>query len=440
MDLNTLNINTRDRELLKKNGIRTVESLAILNPAELPFSKQKSAVLIQNARNVIASMNIEEIKVGDEAVVVHCRALDPVIEISVKAVLGLENPHNLLEVSDNRFTITPKWGAEITWRRIVLPQLVKWKYVLDSSREEELRENAGLSLAPSDIIEFAKKKGFDGFWKDVFEDVKGNEIMKMAIAISLFSTFEEPVHVAIVGPPASSKTLARDVISENISSIERIGGNSTRAGLVINYSTGELGSIAYADERVVLADEFDKVPKGDIEMIYELMSNGICDVHSGRIHKTIRSNFILIATMNPRRDVFSNAPIDDIGLSPTLASRFGLIVKTDDLGKPDRLDLFKKKFYTGNKLKKFSLYFDEWVKLARGHEPDIVASNVDDYLEKVNEIVEVFGSSPLRRDNRMGEYARNIAFAIARAEFSDVDDHVLERAWAIIEGSVREWV
>ncbi|MHC1565136.1 MAG: hypothetical protein ACXQS6_02300, partial [Candidatus Syntropharchaeales archaeon] len=261
MDLNTLNINTRDRELLKKNGIRTVESLAILSPAELPFSKQKSAVLIQNARNVIASMNIEEIKVGDEAVVVRCRALDPVIETSVKAVLGLENPHNLLEVSDNRFTITPKWGAEITWRRIVLPQLVKWKYVLDSSREEELRENAGLSLAPSDIIEFAKKKGFDGFWRDVFEDIKGNEIMKMAIAISLFSTFEEPVHLAIVGPPASSKTLARDIISENLSSIERIGGNSTRAGLVINYSTGELGSIAYADERVVLADEFDKVPK-----------------------------------------------------------------------------------------------------------------------------------------------------------------------------------
>ncbi|MHC1603635.1 MAG: hypothetical protein ACXQTK_02870 [Candidatus Syntropharchaeales archaeon] len=440
MDLNTLNINTRDRELLKKNGIRTVESLAILSPAELPFSKQKSAVLIQNARNVIASMNIEEIKVGDEAVVVRCRALDPVIETSVKAVLGLENPHNLLEVSDNRFTITPKWGAEITWRRIVLPQLVKWKYVLDSSREEELKENAGLSLAPSDIIEFAKKKGFDGFWRDVFEDIKGNEIMKMAIAISLFSTFEEPVHLAIVGPPASSKTLVRDIISENLSSIERIGGNSTRAGLVINYSTGELGSIAYADERVVLADEFDKVPKGDVEMIYELMSNGICDVHSGRIHKTIRSNFILIATMNPRRDVFSKTPIDDIGLSPTLASRFGLIVKTDDLGKPDRLDLFKKKFYTGNKLKKFSLYFDEWVKLARGHEPDIVASNVDEYLEKVNEIVEVFGSSPLRRDNRMGEYARNIAFAIARAEFSDVDDHVLERAWAIIEGSVREWV
>ncbi|VUT28084.1 MAG: Minichromosome maintenance protein MCM [Candidatus Syntrophoarchaeum sp. GoM_oil] len=209
---------------------------------------------------------------------------------------------------------------------------------------------------------------------------------------------------------------------------------------MINYSTGELGSIAYADERIVLADEFDKVPKGDVELIYELMSNGICDVHSGRVHKTIRSNFIMIATMNPRRDVFSSSPIDDIGLSPTLASRFGLIVKTDDLGKPDRLDLFKKKFYTGNVLKKFSLYFDEWVKLSRSHEPDIVASNVDEYLEKINEIVEVFGASPLRRDNRMGEYARNVAFAIARAEFSDVDESVLDRAWAIIEGSVREWV
>ncbi|OFV67972.1 MAG: DNA-dependent ATPase MCM [Candidatus Syntrophoarchaeum caldarius] len=440
MDLSTINISTKDRELLKKNGIRTVEALAILTPGELPFGKQKASAMIQNARNVIASNNIEAIEIEDEEVRVICSELDPVIEASIKAVLGLDNPHNLIEVEDKEFLITPKWGAELTWRRLVLPQIVKWKYVLDSSKEELLKENSGLSLDPSAIIDFAKSKGFDGFCRDVFEDIKGNEIMKMAITTALFSTFDEPVHIAIVGPPASSKTLAREIISDNISSVERIGGNSTRAGLVINYSTGELGSIAYADERLVLADEFDKVPKGDIEMIYELMSNGTCDVHSGRVHRTIRSKFIMIATMNPRRDVFSANAIEDIGLPPTLASRFALIVKTDDLGKPDRLDLFKKKFYTGNELKKFSLYFDEWVKLARTHEPGIVASNVDEYLEKINEIVEEFGSSPLRRDNRMGEYARNIAFAIARSEFTDVDDRVLDKALEIIEGSVREWL
>ncbi|HDM36594.1 MAG TPA: hypothetical protein ENG09_05015 [Candidatus Syntrophoarchaeum butanivorans] len=440
MDLSTLNLSTKDRELLKKNGICTVESIAILNPTELPFSKQKSATMVQNARNIIASKSIEEIRVGNEEVRVICREIDPVIEKSVKAVLGLENPHNFIEISDRTFIITPKWGAETSWRRVVLPHIMKWKYVLESAREEMLKEDAGLSLEPAEITEFARRKGFEGFWKDVFEDIKGNEVMKMAITTSLFSTFDEPVHLAIVGPPASSKTLARDIISENFSSIERIGGNSTRAGLVINYSTGELGSIAYADERVVLADEFDKIPKGDVELIYELMSNGICDVHSGRVHRTIRSRFIMIATMNPKGDVFSEHPIDDIGLSPTLASRFGLIVKTDELERPDRLDLFKKKFYMGNALKKFSLYFDEWVKLARRHTPRIVASNVDEYLERVNEIVETLGSSPLRRDNRMGEYARNIAFAIARAEFSDVDDRVLDLAWEIIEGSVREWM
>ncbi|MHC1567169.1 MAG: hypothetical protein ACXQT5_04705 [Candidatus Syntropharchaeia archaeon] len=441
MDLEILNLNTREKEILKRNGIRTVESLALLTPHELPFSRGKSEVLVQHARNTILFSSIEEIEILSEEVRVKFnRKINPVIEVSTKSILNLDNPFTSCGIDGDTMIITPKWGSEIPWLKKVLPQIEKWKFVFDSAREEEMKEKMGVNIVPSEIEEFARKKGFDGFWKDVFEDIRENNTMKQAITASLFSSLDEPVHLLIVGPPASAKTLARDIISENFSGLERIGGNSTRAGLVINYATGELGALAYADGKIVLADEFDKVPRGDVEHIYELMSNGICEVHSGRIHKTIRSRFILIATMNPSREVFSSLPMEDIGLPPTLISRFGLIVRTDDLGKEERVELFRKKFYHGNKLKKFSAYFDAWIKLSKEYVPEITANSVEKYLSGINEIVEEFCNTPLRRDNRMGEYARNIAFSIARCEFRDVDDDVLEKSWKLIEKSIRDWI
>jgi hypothetical protein len=81
----------------------------------------------------------------------------------------------------------------------------------------------------------------------VFEEIKGNEFMKIALTLSLFSTPNEPIHSPVVGDPASAKTMAKDILSQNFSDVQLIGANSTRADLVINRTNGELGALAFSD-------------------------------------------------------------------------------------------------------------------------------------------------------------------------------------------------
>ena len=85
--------------------------------------------------------------------------------------------------------------------------------------------------------------------------------------------------------------------------------------------------------------------------------------------------------------------------------------------------------------------YDQWVKWARFHEPEIAASAacVEDYLDTADHIYEKYYSTALRRDLRLGDYVRRIPVAIARADFSDVTDEIVEEAKGILVGSMREW-
>ena len=71
------------------------------------------------------------------------------------------------------------------------------------------------------------------------------------MAAGLFSRTREPVHVLVLGEPASAKTLARDILLRNFTGLTSVGGNATRAGLVCNRSTGEPGVLAFSDGKTV---------------------------------------------------------------------------------------------------------------------------------------------------------------------------------------------
>jgi DNA replicative helicase MCM subunit Mcm2 (Cdc46/Mcm family) len=235
--------------------------------------------------------------------------------------------------------------------------------------------------------------------------------------------------------------LAKDIISHNFTGLSLVGGNSTRSGLVCNLTTGELGVLAYSDQKLVLVDEFDKIPKEDIEYCSELLSNGKANVHSAKVHADIVSRFIMIAFANPKSKIFSDIPLKDIGLSPILMSRFGLVVKTESLEKDDRMELFKKKFYGETEIKKVPELYDQWVKLARLHEPKIKISDgkIKKYLDNADQFFQKYEKTALRRDLRMGDYVKRIPMAIARAEFSDVTDKTLELAEQILTDSLKDW-
>jgi DNA replicative helicase MCM subunit Mcm2 (Cdc46/Mcm family) len=235
--------------------------------------------------------------------------------------------------------------------------------------------------------------------------------------------------------------MAKEIIGERFTDITTIGANTTRSGLVCHLGTGDLGALPHSHRKLVLVDEFDKIPGEDIEYCYELLSNGKCSVHSAKLHQDIESQFIMIAFANPRSKVFGKHALEDIGLSPLLISRCALVVKVHDIGRDDRIRLFKRRFYGEGEAREKHEYYDQWVKLARSYEPEITASQkvVDDYIQHVNDIVEQYYSTKLRRDLRMADYVRRIPYAIARSLFSSVDNRIVKEAGQLIEESIATW-
>ena len=97
-------------------------------------------------------------------------------------------------------------------------------------------------------------------------------------------------------------------------------------------------------------------------------------------------------------------------------SRCALVVKVRNIGREDRLNLFRKKFGKGE-IKEKHDYYDQWVKLARRYEPTLSVSekNVNKYLNTINDIVEGYYNTTLRRDLRMSDYLRRIPLAPAQS-------------------------
>jgi len=439
-DLSKLGVIPSDRKKLENMGITTLKQLAVMSVQTLGMGPSKGNQLIQRARNIIYSENIVDIYIkDDETIEITLKKEDRAIRKSVLNALDVYTTGwgaISLEIEDNTLILRRKTNGF----NKVIRKAEALKEVLETKKLQEI-EKEGIFLPEDELKDFAKKRGFEGFWKNVFQEIQGNEIMKKVIATSMFSTFDEPVHSLIIGEPGSSKTMAKEIISEEFKDITNIGANTTRSGLVCNLGTGDLGALPHSNHKLVLVDEFDKIPKDDIEYTYELLSNGKCTIHSAKVHQNVTSHFIMIAFANPKTKVFTKNAISDIGLSPLLLSRCALIVRVKTISTEERLDLFEKKFFGISELKEKHEYYDQWVRLSRKFTPEIKASEkaIKNYLKKMNEIVEKYYASNLRRDLRMADYIRRIPLAIARASFSPITDNILKDATDMIIESIDTW-
>lgn len=435
-DLDKLGVAPSDRKKLESMGITKLEQLALLSHEQLGMGRGKGQTLIRRARNIIAHGNIKDIEVDEDVIKVYVKNISRAVIKSILSVLSV------YDVPPGSITLHQKEGVLELWKRTKAFERVYEAAIIEKEIIEGKKiSDEGIIMSDEQILEFAKERKFEGFWKNAFEEIKGNEIMKKALAVSMFSTFQEPVHTLIIGEPGSSKTLAKEIIEQNFKNITSIGANTTRAGLVINLATGELGALAYSHERIILVDELDKIPGEDIEYCYELLSNGKCSVHSAKLHEEIRSNFIMIAFANPSSQVFEKNPLQEISLPPLLMSRFALIVKTEKIDKESRLELFKQKFYGGGEIKEKPSFYNQWIEMARGHTPEITADEkrIEKYLSTINEIVEETYATQLRRDLRMGDYIRRVPQAIARASFESISNEVLNEAEEIFIQSISTW-
>lgn len=459
-DLTTLGVSASDRKKLEIMGFTTLEQIALMDRWKLGMGKQKGDTLITRARNILANKNIESIDIREQSISVLVKTMNDAVLTSIKDVLSIYEDYLLVQCEGNKIQVSPKKIGKPTgeideWKereikeemrrtnsvfRRVKEESKKWLTIAEAKKRDILARE-GIEMEREKIIDFAKARGFDGFWKNVFSEIKGNEVMKKALSVAIFSSYEEPVHVIVMGEPGTCKTLAKEIITRSFKDVSVVGGNTTRAGLVCSLATGQPGILASSDRRLVLIDEFDKIPKGDVEYCYELLSNGKCTIHSARVHQDIESKFISIAFANPQTEVFTEKPIEDIGLPRTLLSRFALIIRPEDLTEGEEMDLLRKKFRGEAEIRKMPEYYDQWIKLARLHKPEITASEgrVEDYLKRVKEIIGKHRITPLRRDYRMGDYSRWIPMAIARAEFSNVTDEVIDKAEELLTASIQIW-
>ncbi len=439
-DLSKLGVIPSDRKKLEHMGITTLEQIAVMSVQTLGMGPSKGNQLIQRARNIIANDNITNIVIkDDDTIEVTVRSTDRAVKKSVLNTLGVYSAgwgSASLEIKDNLLILK---RSSTKFNQIIRKAEEVMEFIETKQLDEQ--ERLGIFLPEDELKAFAKKRGFSGFWENVFQEIHGNDIMKKVITTSMFSTFEEPVHSLIIGEPGSSKTMAKEIIGEQFKDVTNIGANTTRSGLVCNLGTGDLGALPHADHKLVLVDEFDKIPQEDIEYTYELLSNGKCSVHSAKFHQNIESAFIMIAFANPKTKVFGKNAVNDIGLSPLLVSRCALIVRVKNIDRQERINLFQKKFYGSEEMKTKHEYYDQWMRLARNFDPPIKASAkaVDSYLEEMNEIVEKYYNTNLRRDLRMADYIRRIPMAIARASFSPISDKTLKQATGIISDSIETW-
>ena len=459
-DLTTLGVGPSDRKKLESMGFTTLEQIALMDRDSLGMGKQKGDHLVKRVHNIIANTSIVDVEVYPNAVMIEVEKINDSIIASVLSVLSVwGDEYWKIEIQENTINIVrkllPVAGISEEWERRRIEEIndrasgyfedmkkaaTRWITIL-KARERDDMAKSGISEDQDRIKEFALERGFSGFWRNVFHEIKGNEIMKKSLAVSMFSSFKEPAHVLVLGDPGSSKSLAKDIITRNFSDLTLVGANATRSGLVCNLATGALGVLSYSDRKMVLVDEFDKIPKDNIEFFYELLSNGKTSIHSAKVHQDIKSNFMMMAFANPRSKVFGPNPMENIGLSPILMSRFALVVKTENLDKEDRMALFQKKFRGEAEITKVPELYDQWVKLARFHEPEIKASHecIEDYINTADRVYEKYLSTELRRDLRMGDYIKRIAFAIAKANFSDVTDEIIKEAKEILVDSLGDW-
>ena len=482
--LELLHLSPKEAGQLKAMAITTLEQLASTERADFGMGK-RGETLVTRARNILTVRHVKSVTMYKDAIEINIDRVSPGIIVSIKSSLGaFDGPSGNCQIEMQGESLllkmlqarrpqpcyyhysstsvqckeqatdyctchghyycpahfeghTPSIQAgfvRLAGEARKLAEKIEQKKLLD------LKET-GITLDEEEIRSFARQRGFTGFWQAVFEEIQGLDVMKQALAAGLFSLPHEPVHVLIIGDPGSAKSLARDILLRNFSGLTPVGGNTTRAGLVCSRSTGEPGALAFSDGKLVLVDEFDKIDPVDLSYCLELLSNGRCDVHSAKIHQTIESRFTMFAFANPEGDIFSGDPRGDIGMRPTVMSRFALVVRVGAIKRDEMLNLFSRSFDSRRELNRLPQYYDQWLKLARLYQPEIQVSleKLQQYLFEITDIVEEHINTPLRRDIRMKDYLRRVPEAIARAEFAPVQDRHLEAALELFRKSLETW-
>lgn len=136
---------------------------------------------------------------------------------------------------------------------------------------------------------------------NLFDVVAGHDSTKNLLTMAVGAI--EPVHVLLVGEPASGKSLFLGELARLPNSRLALGGTSSRAGIV--------DFLIEIQPRYLIIDEIEKADQRDLDVLLTLMENG----HVTRLKRGMQESITLTTW------VFAGANATR-RLSPALLSRF----------------------------------------------------------------------------------------------------------------------
>ena len=114
---------------------------------------------------------------------------------------------------------------------------------------------------------------------------------------------EKPIHLLLIGPPASGKSIVLSEVGRLPRSRFALGGSSTKAGIT--------QLLAEQRPRYLIIDEIDKANSEDLSTLLSLMESGLVSITKGHRQEQIRMKAWVFAGGNSLKTI-----------APELASRF----------------------------------------------------------------------------------------------------------------------
>ncbi len=173
-------------------------------------------------------------------------------------------------------------------------------YVLD---DLELTDKV-LRKLKGEAIDLDLKEPEERMPEDFLNTLIGYDDLKELISRSLHA--HRPLHLLIIGPPASGKSIVLSEISRLPRSRFALGGSSTKAGIT--------QLLADQRPRYLIIDEIDKANSEDLSTLLSLMESGLVSITKGNRQEVIRMKTWVFAGGNSLKSI-----------APELASRFHIV-------------------------------------------------------------------------------------------------------------------
>jgi len=136
---------------------------------------------------------------------------------------------------------------------------------------------------------------------DFLGTLVGYDDLKELVLRSLHA--EKPIHLLLIGPPASGKSVILSEIERLPRSRFALGGGSTKAGIT--------QLLAEQRPRYLIIDEIDKASNPDLSTLLSLMESGLVSITKGHQQEQVRMKTWVFAGGNSLKSI-----------APELASRF----------------------------------------------------------------------------------------------------------------------